>query len=150
MWKLEIIELATVNSYGGKINLLVHPSNSLRCPSVLTALSIARITVVPTAHTFLPLSLARFTVFTAISFTNICSESILCFVKSSTSMSRKLPRPACKVIYAKSTPLISRRFINSRLKCKLAVGAVTAPSFFAKIDWKRSASSGSTGRLIIE
>lgn len=25
-----------------------------------------------------------------------------------------------------------------------------APSFFAKIDWKRSASSGSTGRLMIE
>ena len=42
--------------------LICQPSNSFKCPSVLTALSIARITVVPTAHTFLPVSLARLTV----------------------------------------------------------------------------------------
>ena len=41
-----------------------------------------------------------------------------------------------QTIYAKnegaaSTPLISMRFINSRLKCKPAAGAVTAPSFLA-------------------
>ena len=129
--------------------MFVHPSYSFKCPSVLTVLSIARITVVPTAHTFLPRSLARFTILTASSVTNICSESILCFVRSSTSISRKFPSPACNVIYAKSIPLISIRFISSRLKCRLAVGAVTAPSFLAKIDWKRSASSSSTGRFRI-
>ena len=48
MWKLDIMALATVKSYGGKMNLLVQPSYSFKCPSVLTVLSMARITVVPT------------------------------------------------------------------------------------------------------
>ena len=44
MWKLDIMALATVKSYGGKMNLLVQPSYSFKCPSVLTVLSMARIT----------------------------------------------------------------------------------------------------------
>ena len=62
-----------------------------------------------------------------------CSESILCFVKSSTSTGRNVPKPTCKVTSAKFTPFNSKRFINSREKCKPAVGAATAPSSVAKI-----------------
>ena len=131
-----------------KMNLLVQPSKTFKCPSVLTALSTARITVVPTAQTLRPSSLARFTRLTASSPTCICSESILCLVRSSTSMSRKLPSPACIVTNAKSIPLISRRFINSRLKCKLLLEQ-SRPFFTCKYRLKRSASSSSTGRLIM-
>ena len=44
-----------------------------------------------------PLILPLFTISTTSAFTTICSESILCFVKSSTSISRKLPKPECNV-----------------------------------------------------
>ncbi len=117
---------ATVNSYGRE--------NELICPTFKffqmairtdTALSIARITDSCTDRTHVfTLILCRIDVFTASAFTTICSESILCFVRSSTSISRKLPRPACKVRESElAIPLISRRFISSRLKCRLAVGA---------------------------
>ena len=56
------------------------------------------------------------TMFTTSPFTTICSESILCLVRSSTSISRKLPRPECNVRKANWQSLISRRFISSRLK----------------------------------
>ena len=63
----------------------------------------------------------------------ICSESILCLDKSSTSTALKVPKPTCKVIFAKSTPLISKRFNKCLEKCKPALGAATAPSSSAKI-----------------
>ncbi len=65
----------------------------------------------------------------------IFSESVLCLDKSSTSTGLKVPRPTWSVNSAKSTPLISKRFIKCLEKCNPAVGAATAPSFFANIVW---------------
>ena len=42
---------ARPKSYGGKMNLLVHPSNAFIIPSVPTAVSVAFITLVPIAQT---------------------------------------------------------------------------------------------------
>ena len=98
---------------------------------------------------FSPASWAAFTISAVSGVICICSESILCLVRSSTSMSLKLPKLMCEVTNALFIPLISIRFINSRLKCNPAPGAETAPSFRAKIVWKRSSSSGSTGRVIL-
>ena len=44
-----------------EMNLLVQPSKGFRCASADTELSMERITVVPTAQTFLFASMARFT-----------------------------------------------------------------------------------------
>lgn len=56
--KLVTIRLATLKSYGGKMNLLVQPSYGFKCPWVDTELSMVRITVVPTAQMFLRASRA--------------------------------------------------------------------------------------------
>ena len=104
--------------------------------------------VVPTAQTFFLFSFPLFTVSTAVGGIVIFSESILCFVKSSTSTERKEPKPTCKVNSAKFTPFNSNLFSNSLLKCKPAVGAATAPSFFANTVWYLSSSAASTLRVI--
>ena len=123
------------------MNLLVQPSNSFNIPSVPTAVSVALTTLVPTAHTFFLLRLVSFTILHASALITICSESILCLVRSSTSISLKLPKPQCRVMKALLMPLISILFNSSLLKCKPVAGAVTAPSFLANIHWKFSKSS---------
>ena len=129
------------------MNLFVHPSYSFSCPSVLTAVSVALAVVIPTTHTLWPSALALFTISQASRPMTICSEFILCFVRSSTSMGSKLPRPQCAVMKALWMPLISIIFITSRLKCSPEVGAVTAPSFLAYMVWKFSMSSAVASRL---
>ncbi|CUP46217.1 Uncharacterised protein [Segatella copri] len=63
-----------------------------------TAVSVAFITLVPIAQTRWPASLVLLTRSHASWLIIICSESILCLVRSSTSISWKLPRPQCRVI----------------------------------------------------
>ena len=60
------------------MNLLVHPSYGFNNPSVETEVSIARIDVVPTAHTRFFFILALLTIDTHLSLIMTCSESILC------------------------------------------------------------------------
>src|SRR5258708_3725911 len=135
MWKFVIMQFATLNSNGGKINLLVQPTYGFNCPVVETEDSTARITVVPTAQTFFLCAFAEFTILQVSAEIKTSSLSILCLVRSSTSTVLKVPKPTCKVSGAKCTPLISNFFSNSLLKCKPAVGAATAPSFFANTVW---------------
>ena len=104
-------------------------------PLVDTAVSIVRITVVPIATTLRSCRLAALTASAAASSTKNCSESILCFERSSTSTVRKFPSPTCSVTNVLSMPLISMRFIRCFEKCMPAVGAATAPSFSAKMVW---------------
>ncbi|MNL25855.1 hypothetical protein D3C87_1473510 [compost metagenome] len=117
------------------MNLLVQSFAGLSNPPEETADSMARIDVVPTAHTLFLRSIAWFTIFASFSSIMNCSESILCLVRSSTSTDLKVPKPTCNVTSAKLIPFNSKRFISSLLKCKPAVGAATAPSCFAKIVW---------------
>ncbi len=146
-WKLLTKESHTLNSYGGKMKRLVQPSNSFRIPSGPAAVSVARSTVAPMAQTRLPLAFDSLTSRHASSSTNICSESHLCLVRSSTSIWRKLPRPMWRVMNAWLMPTISMRFISSREKWSPVTGAVTAPSFDAKMVWKFSRSSGTAWRM---
>src|SRR5690625_624288 len=87
------MELAIWNSKGGKINKLVHPSAFFQKSSADTAASIARMVVVPTAHTLLLFTLASLTISAASVSTEKNSASILCLERSSTSISRKVPSP---------------------------------------------------------
>ena len=130
-WKLVTIMSAIVKSYGGKMNLFVQPSKAHILPGMVTALSRARIVVVPTQHTFLPFSLASCTAWHTSSPRCISSASMRCFDKSSTSIGLNSPIPACSVSSFHTTSLISIRFSSSRLKCSPAIGAATLPSFFA-------------------
>lgn len=100
-----------------------------------TADSMARMEVVPTAHTLCFVSVALFTVCTDPSVTRKYSASILCLDRSSTSILRKVPKPTCSVNSAKSMPFISSLFNNSLLKCRPAVGAATAPISLAYTVW---------------
>src|SRR5690606_2647236 len=131
MWKLVIIQSAMLNSYGGKMNLFVQPSNGLRVLLVETELSTARIEVVPTQQTFLPSALALLTISQASCLIISSSESILCLDKSSTSTGLNVPKPMCKVTLAKFSPFISSLFNKCLEKCNPAVGAATAPSSVA-------------------
>ena len=126
---------------------LVQPSNSFKMPSGPAAVSVARNTVAPMAQTRFPFAFDSLTRRHASSSTNICSESHLCLVRSSTSIWRKLPSPTCSVMKAWLMPAISMRFISSREKWRPVTGAVTAPSFEAKIVWKFSISSGIACRM---
>ena len=115
-------------------------------PSVPTAVSVAFVTLVPTAQIRCPALFASFTIRHVSAVISICSESILCFVKSSTSISLKFPRPQCRVMKAFRIPDISIRFNISLVKWRPVAGAVTAPSDSAKTHWKSSMSSSVTGR----
>ena len=42
-----------------------------------------------------------------------------------------VPGPTCSVTKAISTPRLARRWSNSRVMCRPAVGAATAPAFLA-------------------
>ena len=68
-------------------------TNTITKESLDTALAMPRSTEVPTAHTLRSASLIAFTRCTNSGDTSICSESMRCFVRSSTSISRKFPRP---------------------------------------------------------
>ena len=83
-----------VNWYGGKMKRLVHPSNGLISPLAVDAVSMARRVVVPTAQILLSRAAAALKMRLASSVTSICSESALCFVRSSTSISRNMPSEA--------------------------------------------------------
>jgi len=108
--------------YGGRLmNLLVY---TLLCYAALRSAKKCR-----------PAFLAVLTAPAASSVTKNCSESILCFERSSTSTVRKFPSPTCSVTNVLSMPLISMRFIRCFEKCMPAVGAATAPSFSAKMVW---------------
>ena len=61
VWKLVIIASGMLHSYGGKINLLVHPENGLSSLFTVTEDSKALVTVVPIAQTFLLFNLASLT-----------------------------------------------------------------------------------------
>ncbi len=74
------------------------------------------------------LSMPRLTKRVHSSLMRSSSLSTLCLLRSSTSTSRKVPKPMCKVKNAMSMPLISRRFSRVLEKCKPAVGTATAPS----------------------
>ena len=141
VWKLDTIASGIANLYGGKMNLLVHPSYGRTSSLVVTYVSRPRMTVTPTAST-LCLSLLVLFIRSAVSSDMISlSESILCLERSSTSTERKCPMPMCRVMNAL---FISLRIIllkSSRLKCSPAAGAETAPSCAANIVWKFSASS---------
>ena len=128
-----IIEFAILNSYGGKINLFVQPSNSFKLPIDETELSMARITVVPTAQILFLLTIPSFIISAEACSIITLSLSILCLDKSSTSTGEKDPNPTCKVISENLIPFISSLFIKCLEKCNPAVGAATAPSFFAYI-----------------
>ena len=88
-------------------------------------------TVVPTAQIFLLFLSALFITLTESSLIFNSSESILCFDRSSTSTGLKVPSPICNVISGRSTPFISSFLSKCFEKCNPAVGAATAPSFFA-------------------
>src|SRR5690606_40816738 len=75
--------LPILKSYGGKINLLDQPSNSFKVPLEDTELSMARMAVVPTAHTRLLFLIPVFMVSTASLLIIISSLSILCLDKRS-------------------------------------------------------------------
>ena len=113
------------------MNLLVQLLYGFIPPVIETAVSKAFILVVPTAHTRCFLFFASLIIFAACAVMKSSSESTLSLDKSSTSIGLKLPRPGCKVISAKLTPLISNCFINIFEKCIPAVGAAIAPSCFA-------------------
>src|SRR5690606_18261484 len=104
MWKFVTIQSAILKSYGGKMNLFVHPLKVLSVWFDETALSNARIDVVPTAQIFFLLAFALFTISHASCKIINSSESILCLDKSSTSTGLKVPNPMCSVTLAKSTP----------------------------------------------
>ena len=123
------------------MNSLVQPSYSFSIPSVPTAVSVALTTLAPTAQRRCPACLAPLAIRQASALMCISSESILCFVRSSTSMSWKLPNPQCRVMKAFLIPLISIIFIICSEKWMFVPGAETAPSFFAKTDWNCSISS---------
>ena len=99
--RIEVFLLRELNEELRLWDVLVDPARKIRIGNKLyfgEDDSMVRITVVPTAQMFCPASRAAFTIRHASASTNICSESILCLVKSSTSISRKLPRPACIVM----------------------------------------------------
>src|SRR3546814_11101918 len=64
--------------FRSNMNLLVHPCLGFKCPSVLTVVSTARRTEVPTAQIFRPSSFALFTLSHNSGVMIICSDSILC------------------------------------------------------------------------
>ena len=105
------------------MNLLVHPSKVLSVLADETALSMARIEVVPTAQILFFFTFASFTISQASCKIMSSSESILCLERSSTSTGLKVPRPTCNVTSANFTPLISSLFNKCFEKCKPAVGA---------------------------
>ena len=110
------------------MNRLVQPLYGFSVWVVLTDVSKPRRAVVPTATTrFFP-SIPRLTMRAHSSLMVSSSLSTLCLLKSSTSTSRKVPKPMCKVKNAMSIPLISRRFNKFFEKCNPAVGTATAPS----------------------
>ena len=82
-----------LKSCGGKINLFVQPSNVFSVLCEETALSMARIEVVPTQQTLCFLALALFTLSQASCVIFSSSESILCLDKSSTSTGLNVPKP---------------------------------------------------------
>ena len=108
----------------------------------------ARIAVVPIEQTRRPFSFAVLMILQASSSILKYSASILCLLKSSTSIGLNVLKPVCSVTSAKRIPRISERLINSLLKCKPAVGAATAPSCFAYTVWYLSLSSSSGLRLM--
>ena len=135
----------------GREDKLVSPSFvCLQMTVCTTVLPMARITVIRQRKPVRSGLWHDLTMPTASSVHIICSESVLCFVGLPHQYHGSYFKLACSVIYAKSIPLISRRFINSRLKCRLAVGAVTAPSLRAKDRLEKPLeSSALTGRLIM-
>ena len=115
------------------MNLSVHPSLGFKRALAETDPSIAFIVVVPMAQTRLPAFKALFTIVTVSDSILKFSESVLCFVKSSTSTCLNVPKPTCNVIGVNSIPLISSLLTIFFVKCKPAVGAATAPTCSAKI-----------------
>ena len=61
MWKFVISLSVILKSYGGKMNLSVHPRFDFRWPSVVTLDSTARQVLVPTTKTFPLLSMVLLT-----------------------------------------------------------------------------------------
>src|SRR5690606_33616358 len=82
VWKLVIMQLAILKSYGGKINLFVQPSISFNIPFEDTELSMARMAVVPTAQIRFLFLMPLFTISTALESIINSSLSILCLDKS--------------------------------------------------------------------
>ena len=125
------MQFAILKSCGGKINLLVQPLKVFSVLADETALSTARIDVVPTAQMRFFFVMALLTMSQASCLIISSSESILCLDKSSTSTGLKVPSPTWSVTSANSTPFISSLFNKCLEKCSPAVGAATAPSSFA-------------------
>ena len=88
-----IMQFGTLNSYGGKMNLFVQPSNGFSVFADETELSIARIDVVPTAQILFFLTFAALTISQASWVMMSYSESILCFERSYNLTGLKVPKP---------------------------------------------------------
>ena len=88
------------------MNLFVQPLYSLILPFIVDAVSKARSTDVPTAHALCLSTIFWLNVFAKSSVTDICSDSSLCFCKSSTSIERNMLSEQCSVIYPVSMPFI--------------------------------------------
>ena len=94
-----------ISTYGGKINLLVHPAKGFSSLVTVTDdLKPSHCGLIE--HTFLLFLLALLTSLTVSSPIYNSSESILCLVKSSTSTAQK-SLGSWRVIGEKSIPLIS-------------------------------------------
>src|SRR6185436_1071567 len=79
MWKFVMSRSTILKSYGGKMNLSVHPLFDLRCPVVVTHDSTARTVLVPHTKTLPRLSIVRLTISAVDWGISKYSESILCF-----------------------------------------------------------------------
>ena len=75
------------------MKIFVHPSNGITIFFVETDVSKLLITVVPTAHTFFLFFSATLIFSDASLFIIICSDSILCFERSSTIIGENVPKP---------------------------------------------------------
>ena len=87
----------------------------------------ARSTEVPTAHTRDPRSLAALTISTRVpsTFISLAVHAMLCKILHVYLL--EIATPGVQGEKSAVHPFISRRFINSRLKCIPAAGAITAP-----------------------
>ena len=114
------------------INKFICPSRPERMYLPVVVLdSSTRAADVPTAMIFLRLSIVSFTIDAVESGMMKNSQSMRCFVRSSTSTGRNVPRPICSVTGATRTPFFSILLMRSFVKCKPEVGAATEPIVFA-------------------
>jgi hypothetical protein len=116
------------------MKMSVSPRNAAISPSA-AALSMSRSAVVPTGITLPPAARVAAISEAVAGLTSPHSACILCWSISRTVTGRKVPAPTCSVTWLSATPRAESAAIRPSSKCRLAVGAATAPGRAAQMVW---------------